>query len=139
MSHYWTSIQKMIFPAISNLHLLQSSLRTRSSMKSKTSSIPSSFENAYSTFIKWKGYPISDNSWEPISHLLNSRDLIQHFHSQYPNKPSMPFPSSAPKFTLKKRGHPKRKVNFVGTTIHFHLPDSPISAAHGFTVSSACV
>ena len=89
--------------------------------------------------IKWKGYPISDNSWEPISHLLNSRDLIQYFHSWYPNKPSMPLPSSAPKFIPKKRGRPKRKVNFVGTTIRFHLPDSPISAAHGFTVSSACV
>ena len=38
--------------------------------------------------VKWKGYPASDNSWEPVAHLTNCKDLIISFHSQYPNKPS---------------------------------------------------
>ena len=89
--------------------------------------------------IKWKGYPISDNSWEPAYHLLHSKDLIQEFHSQYPDKPSAPLPSipteSRPK---RNRGRPK-KVNFVGTCFTFYTSDSPISASSGFIIASACV
>ena len=38
--------------------------------------------------IKWKGYPASDNLWEPVAHLTNCKNLIISFHSQYPDKPS---------------------------------------------------
>jgi hypothetical protein len=31
--------------------------------------------------IKWKGYPSSDNSWEPLRHLEHCDDLVQAFES----------------------------------------------------------
>ena len=34
--------------------------------------------------IKWKGYPISDCTWEPLSHLSNIRDMVQNFDKNYP-------------------------------------------------------
>ena len=30
--------------------------------------------------IKWKGYPTSENTWEPLRHLTNCREKIQQFH-----------------------------------------------------------
>ena len=59
--------------------------------------------------IKWKGYPISDNSWESASHLLNSQDLIHQFHSQYLNKSSTILSTPASKFTLKEKRSPQGK------------------------------
>ena len=88
--------------------------------------------------VKWKGYPISDNSWEPAYHLLNSKELIQEFHSQYPDKPSAPLPSIPTTTPKKKRGRPK-KVNFVGTCFTFYSSDSPSSAFSGLIIASACV
>ena len=89
--------------------------------------------------VKWKDYPISNNSWEFVYHLLNSKELIQDFHSQYPDKPSAPLPSiptdSRPK---RKRGRPK-KVNFVDTSFTFYSSDSPVSAFSGLIIASACV
>ena len=37
--------------------------------------------------VKWKGFPISDNSWEPAAHLQNSPTMIEEFHSNYPDLP----------------------------------------------------
>jgi hypothetical protein len=37
--------------------------------------------------VKWKGYPISENSWEPASNLIRSLDLVRRFHAQNPTKP----------------------------------------------------
>jgi len=31
--------------------------------------------------VKWLGYPDSDNSWEPVTHLRNTQDLIDDFES----------------------------------------------------------
>src|SRR5438045_3321279 len=42
--------------------------------------------------VKWKGYPVSDNSWEPSSHLANAKDLVDSFHAWHPDKPSAPLP-----------------------------------------------
>jgi len=69
--------------------------------------------------VKWKGYPISENSWEPVSHLTHSKDLIAKFRSQYPNKPSAPLPT--PESDQLRRSQRTRKVNFVGTfTTHYY-------------------
>jgi hypothetical protein len=34
----------------------------------------------------WKKYPPSDDSWQPASDLANLPDLVNEFHSSYPNK-----------------------------------------------------
>ena len=34
--------------------------------------------------IKWEGYPISDCSWEPISHLYNIIDMVTKFDENFP-------------------------------------------------------
>jgi len=74
--------------------------------------------------VKWKGYPVSENSWEPVSHLANCKDLIASFHQQYPEKPSASSSHS------RSPGQPKRKqrkcrVNLVGTIVVFN-PDSTL-------------
>ena len=35
--------------------------------------------------IKWEGYPITDCSWEPISHLSNINDMVKEFDDNFPN------------------------------------------------------
>jgi chromobox protein 1 len=35
--------------------------------------------NKLEYFVKWKGYPTSDNTWEPIEHLTNCADLVTTF------------------------------------------------------------
>ena len=35
--------------------------------------------------IKWEGYPITDCSWEPISHLSNVNDIVKEFDNNFPN------------------------------------------------------
>jgi hypothetical protein len=64
--------------------------------------------------VKWKGYPISENSWQPASDLKNAPDIVKEFHSRYPAKPK---PSSKP-----------RKVNFIGTSIAFYSPLQPLNS-----------
>jgi len=34
--------------------------------------------------IKWEGYPITDCTWEPISHLSNIIDMVKEFEENFP-------------------------------------------------------
>jgi Chromo (CHRromatin Organisation MOdifier) domain len=36
--------------------------------------------------VRWINYPPSDDSWQPASDVANSQDLVDEFHSRYPNK-----------------------------------------------------
>ena len=36
--------------------------------------------------VLWKGYPISDATWEPTTHLQNAPEAIRAFHQRYPKK-----------------------------------------------------
>ena len=35
--------------------------------------------------IKWKGYPVGDCSWEPISNLVNITNMVEDFDKNFPN------------------------------------------------------
>jgi hypothetical protein len=37
--------------------------------------------------VKWKGYPHSENSWEPAINVENASQLIEKFYARYPTKP----------------------------------------------------
>jgi len=32
--------------------------------------------------VKWKGYPLHDATWEPLSNLTNAMDLVSEFNNQ---------------------------------------------------------
>ncbi len=40
--------------------------------------------------IKWKGFPTSDSTWEPVEHLKHTPDLIADFYRRYPNTEGAP-------------------------------------------------
>ena len=35
----------------------------------------------------WKGYPMSDATWERSANMQNAMELVQDFHHRYPHKP----------------------------------------------------
>ena len=37
--------------------------------------------------VHWKGYDVSEDTWEPARHLTHTKELVDAFHSLYPNKP----------------------------------------------------
>ena len=45
------------------------------------------FRKQLKYLVKWEGYPVSENSWEPAAHLKNAPDLVKEFHRRYPDKP----------------------------------------------------
>ena len=42
--------------------------------------------NRFEYLIKWKGYPDTDNSWKPSSH-IPAHGLVKEFHRHNPTKP----------------------------------------------------
>jgi hypothetical protein len=36
----------------------------------------------------WRGYPLSEATWEPAGNLVHAQDLVNRFHQRYPNKPA---------------------------------------------------
>jgi hypothetical protein len=39
--------------------------------------------------VKWKGFPDSENSWEPLAN-IPARGLVKEFHRRHPGKPGEP-------------------------------------------------
>ena len=40
-------------------------------------------------FVKWKGCSEDENTWEPPGHLENTRELVEDFHRENPEMPSL--------------------------------------------------
>ena len=47
------------------------------------------FHNKLRYLVKWKGWPSSDNSWEPRENLENSPELLEEFHKKHSNAPTL--------------------------------------------------
>ena len=60
--------------------------------------------------IKWEGYPITDCSWEPISHLSNINDMVKEFDDNFPNSINHKYLKEF-KLELKKYKHHKNHKN----------------------------
>ena len=47
----------------------------------QSTSTPSlSFQGDFEYFIKWKGFPSAENTWEPKEHLGGCQDIIGEYH-----------------------------------------------------------
>ena len=57
--------------------------------------------------IKWKGYPITDCSWEPISHLSNVNDMVKEFDDNFPNSINH---KNLKEFKLELKKHKQQKI-----------------------------
>jgi len=70
--------------------------------------------------VKWRGYPTSENSWEPVEGLENRKDLVQTWLTN--NMPGEKFPTVFSGditvcFTLTKDGyeqHPEEPTADLG-------------------------
>jgi len=46
------------------------------------------FRKRLQYLVHWKGYSVSERSWEPVENLQNSLDVLRDFHLTNPSKPS---------------------------------------------------
>ena len=59
--------------------------------------------------VKWKGWPESENSWEPEKHLENAQDVVQQFYRDHPGAPQRLPSGKTTGSSLTKKTRRKRK------------------------------
>jgi len=37
--------------------------------------------------VHWKGYPIEEQTWEPVANITAAKDLVNNFHKEHPSAP----------------------------------------------------
>jgi hypothetical protein len=85
--------------------------------------------------VKWKGFPDSDNSWEPAD-FLHADDLIGEFYQRYPNKEGAPGPHIRTLWDDEIPCHPPfTSTIFDPNKSVFTMSDSPISRSSSVTSS----
>ena len=55
------------------------------------------YRNQLQYLIHWQGYDVSEDSWEPATHLKHAQELVQEYHTNHPSKPK-------PRRRTKSRG-----------------------------------
>ena len=53
--------------------------------------------NQLQYLVHWQGYDVSEDSWEPATHLKHAQEIVQEYHANHPSKPK-------PKRETKSRG-----------------------------------
>ena len=67
-------------------------------------------KNQIQYLVKWEGYSHEENTWEPLKHLGNAKDLVENFHRQNPDRPSLTQPKSQAT-PARRRGRPPKNSN----------------------------
>jgi hypothetical protein len=44
-------------------------------------------KQSWQYFVKWKGYPDLENTWEPLGNIRNLQQLLTQWHDKNPRKP----------------------------------------------------
>ena len=45
------------------------------------------FRNKLQYLVHWKGYPVSERTWEPAAHMAHAQELVADFHRKHPSAP----------------------------------------------------
>src|SRR5713226_9155010 len=73
-------------------------------------------------FVKWKGYPESDNTWEPVQN-IHAPDLLKRYHQHYPLQ------DKRDKRKPKEKASSRLCTAILCRTLQMnHLPVSPTSS-----------
>lgn len=51
--------------------------------------------NTVKYLIRWKGFGITEDSWEPLEHIIHAQEEIDRFYFENPNAPKAPQPGKA--------------------------------------------
>ena len=55
------------------------------------------YRNQLQYLVHWQGYDMSEDSWEPATHLKHAQEIVQEYHTNHPSKPK-------PRRRTKSRG-----------------------------------